>query len=600
MFSEELQIHLDKTNNLISEDSCTGYPYLSLTKNDYNLKNTDSSYKNYLSLIKKYGYLDNWENGKISLFDIHPIFSNSKAIPGLMGLHLSLILLDKEIAGTSQTLYFDTLSNWLKFTKISDKRSYALSSWMRFNYESLSDSSSPFEDDEFEDDETDKSPFLYVKSSIFLIKGNELANVHLKAPTDFSKNLLGYYKDKPHLLKKEIDLRSILVKEIQEYLDFISDSLKEQPKLKESAAYLFMLIFCREFGIDGTTFLNVKVEYNYKFDFFEDEDILKYTDFTLMYIDALRITIGDYSEPNITFQQFDINLIKSVPESKSEDEENSSNSSNNSEDEDFNLLTAEISESIKNHSVEGVRKFYEMNTALTGDEIQKKIYEKWRSLAFRFLYQELNQESYNKLRSIMDSFVMPEIKKNNLNEFKNYDYQIIAIDMAAFNIFQNTIFEYFNLNDIHYSKTAVNLFSQLDMPDLTEAQNREKNILNSNAKINYINQLKHELCQKLDNLLQLSIGKIAHPNYQDQLGNVLSKLDHELLKQMVISWYTESYVSQYINLDPNYTSVVSMIEKDFIKFTKDEMVNQSILKEVKSFVRVKYNPRTILDFNSNF
>lgn len=599
MFSEDLQIHLEKSNNLISEDSCTGYPYLSLTKNDYNLKNTDSSYKSYLTLIKKYGYLDNWDNGKASLFDIHPIFSNAKLIPGLMGLHLSLILLEKEIAGTSQTLYFDTAANWLKFTKISDKRYYAVATWMRFNYESLTDS---VENDKFEDEdeESDNNPFLYVKSSVFLIKGNELANVHLKAPSNYNKKILDYYKAKPHLLKKQIDLRSILEKETQEYLEFISDALKDQPILRESAAYLFMLILCREFGIESTTFHNVKTEHNYKFDFASDADILKYTDFALMYVDALRIKIGEYSEPDLSCLQTDIDLYKPSSEKDNQDAEDSDRDQSNSDEEDFNLQTAELVESIKNQSVEAVRKFYEMKPALTGDDIQKKLYGQWRNLAFCFLYPKLDQEMYNKLRSVMDSFVKSEMKKNNLAEFKNYDIQMNAIDVAAFNIFQSSTFEYFNLYSIHYSEVAINLFSKLKMPELTKEQQIVLNTLNSSSKEKFIEKINHNLCQKLDNLLQLSIGKIAHPNYQNQLGDVLSNIDHELLKQMVISWYVDSYVSQYINIDSSYDSVFSMIENDFIGFTKNELINQSILKEVRSFVRVKYNPRDILDFNSNY
>ena len=592
MISEELQTHLDKAENLISEDSCTGYPYLSLTKSDYNLKITESTYKNYIQLVKKYGYLDHWENGKVSLFDIHPIFSNAKVIPGLMGLHLSLMLLDKQIAGTSQTLYFDTATNWLKFTKISDKRFYALSSWMRFNRESSFD-----ETDQDDEDHFDSNPFLYVRSSIFLVKGNELADVHLKAASDFSKYIVGYYKNTPHLLKSGVDLRSILVSETQQYLDFISSLIKEQPKLKESAAYLFMLIFSREFGVDAITFQKVKVEYSYKFDFSEDEDILKYTDLSLMYIDSLKISIGEYSEPNITFKQTDETLFAS-DEKENRLENDPQNTYQNSEDE--NLKTSELIEAKKNYSVDGSKKFYEMKPALQGDEIQKKLYDQWRNLAFRFLYKKLDQESYNKLRSIVDSFVIDEIKKNKLDQFKNYDFQMIAISDAAFNIFQNSMFEYFNSQNYIYSETAINIFGQLTPPPLTEAQEREINILNTNSKKDYLKKTKHDLCQRLDDILQFSIGKIAHPNYQAQLGNDLANIDNELLKKMVISWYAESYISQYISIDPRYESVIAMIENDFSKFTKDDLINQSILKEVKNFVRVQYNPRNILDFNTNF
>ena len=83
--------------------------------------------------------------------------------------------------------------------------------------------------------------------------------------------------------------------------------------------------------------------------------------------------------------------------------------------------------------------------------------------------------------------------------------------------------------------------------------------------------------------------------------NYISRnIDNELLKKMVISWYAESYISQYISIDPRYESVIAMIENDFSKFTKNDLINQSILKEVKNFVRVQYNPRNILDFNTNF
>ena len=589
MFMEDLAEHLQNMDNILSEDSCAGFPYLSLKKCDYSLKNTDSAYKDYVQLIKKYGYEDKWENGKVSFFDIHPVFSNASTISGIMGLHLSLTLFDKNIAGTSQTLYFDTASNWLKFTKISDKRIFALASWMRFDQEALYGD----EADEFVSE--DDNQFIYTKNSIFLIKGNELANIHQKPPTVFDTKLLAYYQENPHLLKKAIDHRSVLENEVNLYAEFISASLSNQSRLRDSALYLFMVIFCREFGINHEIFNSLNLEYGYKFDFSEDTDILQYTELALAYLDDLRIKIGEYSEIDITFTQIDVDISSALSSEQIytqpllEEIEPKSHAS-----------ITPIIEYRKNYSIGGVRKFYEMKPALEPHEIPDAVYSEWRDITFCFLHNELDQEYYNKLRSIMDTHVSNEIERSKLTQYRNYDFQMAAIKKSAFNIFQLTMFDHFKLNNDECSVIAKNIFSRLKMPKLTPEQEREKNILNSKSQLDYIKKVHEDLLIKLNLLLQQSIGKIAHPSFLDQLGDSLSGLDHETLKEKIIYWYVINYVESYLEISNEYTHIYSLIEEDANNFAKNDAVNKSLLKEVKSFVRTRYDPTSILDFTINY
>lgn len=589
MHVEDLENHLHKIDNLLSEDSCTGFPYLSLKKCDYSLKNTDAAYHDYISLIKKFGYENNWDNGKITLFDVHPVFSNAKVIPGIMGLHLSLILLDKLIAGTTQTLYFDTVSNWLKFTKLSDKRVFALASWMRFDSDIIST------DEEETNDSTDNNGFIFTKTSILLIKGNELANIHQNPPTDFNQKLFTYYKENPSLLKKDCDARSILEKELSNYCDFIESSLHNHSRLKDSALYLFMVIFCREFGLKHEIFNSLILEYGYKFDFYEDKDILQYTDLAFAYIDDLRIRIGEYSEIDLTFTQVDTDFSQTL---------SSEIPLNNSQIDEKHLENIEsitqLIEYRKNFSVGGVRRFYEMKPALTLNDISNAVYEEWRNLVFCFLFKNLSQEYYNKLRSIMDSHVRKEIERNKLSEYQNFDYQQAAIKKTAFQILQSTLYDHFKINNDECSEIAKNIFQRLKMPKLTVDQEREKNILNSKAQLEYVKSVHNDLLLKLNLLLQQSIGKIAHPSFLHELGESISRIDHETLKAKIIYWYVTNYVEKYLEMSDDYLDIYAMIELDANNFATNDSINKSLLKEVRSFVRTRHDPSTILDFAINY
>lgn len=587
MLKEDLGTHLLDINNLLSEDSCNGFPYLELKKTDYSLKNTESAYKDYINLIKKFGYANKWDNGKISFFNIHPVFSDAKLIPSLLGLHLSLVLFDKEIAGTSQTLYFDTATNWLKFTKISDRRIYALSTWMRFNSSDLNN---------IEDIEDDSHGFIYTKSSIFLIKGNELESIHKKPPTDFHSKLFSYYQKNPTLLTKPLDHRSILESENTNFSEFIADSMSAQATLKDSANYLFMVLFCREFNFSAEVFNSLILEYSYKFDFSEDKDIIQYTDLALSYINDLLIRIGQYSEIDITYKQ---NEVYYSSDNESLDEKKPEHLLEDKEDEAPTAI-GKLEEFKKNFSITGITRFYEMSPALNDEDAAKQVYEEWRKLIFCFLYSDLNQEYYNKLRSTMDSYVVKEIETRKLSQFQNLDYQVKGIYKASFNILQYTLFEHFRQINDECSNHAKNIFQKLKRPALTLEQEREKNIRNSRSQIDYLISIELDLLVDLNILLQQSIGKIAHPSFINELGDNLAKVDQKTLKQKVIDWYVLNYIEKYLEMTDEYNELYAMIENDAESFAKDEAVNKSLLKEASSFIRTRYDPALILDFGTNY
>lgn len=565
-------------NSMLSHDSCNGYPYLQLDSLDYNLEYADTTYSDLAELIKKFGYNHKWFNSKCSFFDIHPVFSNAKPIPSLMGFHLSLILFDKGIAGSSQSLYFDTATNWRKFTRITEKRVYPVSSWIQFDEKDIVN---------LEDDSDFTENQIFLATSINLLKGSELSNIHITPPTTFNSNLLKFYNV---ILNKNFKDREILASEVLNFKSFIETELYKNPKFEKSALYLFTVIFCREFGLSYEDFDSLVKELDLNFDFNGNADIILYTNKCLNYIHELKIKIGDYFSELLTYEQSDINFDNKKDLSLSNSDVDSSNE----------IAISNLKETPKSYSIENNYKYYEMQPSLTNEfDCRKIIYSIWKDLVLCFYGQDLNQEVYNKLRNIMDTYVTNEIVKRKLLSFENFDTQFKEIQMASFDIFMRSTFD-LNIIAEDNSKIGKDLFSSLTPPQLTEEQISSKNLLNTTAQEKMIQKIMDQYCQNLVVLLNLSIGKLAHPNFNSEHGLRLSKIDHDTLKSLVIEWYRKNYIQEYLKLSNSYEDIFNYIQNDANSFSNNSLIEKALLNEVKYFLRIRHNPFLILDFDTNY
>lgn len=585
--------HLSSTNILLTDVNCSGYPYLILARNDYNLEKTNLAYDHLAELVLQYGISGAWTKGKSHFFDIHPVFSNAEPVPGLLGFHLSLILLHKGIADSSQTLYFDTASNWRKFTRVPDRRSiFSLASWMSFKNE-LIDNEEPEETSTYTEDDFGSTPFIYAKACINLIRGSELNTIKKIAPTEFLSPLLSYYAGQKTPIT---DIRAILKNELDIYKQEIIFEIERTPNLKQSALYLFLVFLSREYQVDAENFNGVVNELGLKFDFADKFDVINHLLLCSGYINRLKISTGEYDADSLNYAQYDIATSQSDPEALLEKQL-----------EEVGMISTEneitqLRQNRLSYSIKGLSSFYLMDPAIDDQEICSKIILKlWRELLQCFYMGELNQQVSDLLRSKANALLLKYMSKNsaNLLSFSNLQLQHKAFEQIAYTIFIQCHER--DESDSHDDEVIGHeLFLNLTPPPFTQDQMTTRNLLNTRAKEGYEFSILEGYKNELIKFLNSMVGKLAHPNLSDQHGPRLSELDHGTLKQMTIRWYVDNYVKSYLELNQNYAYIFEKMTADINRFTTDPIAETAILSEVRNFVRSRFNPYQILDFTSNY
>lgn len=593
--------HLSAPNMLLTDVNCSGYPYLTLAPYDYNLKKTNLVYENLSELVLQYGTAGIWGKSKSHLFDIHPVFSNAEPIPGLLGFHLSLLLLHKGVADSSQTLYFDIASNWRKFTRVPDRRSiFPLASWMRFRNDQLfsdDDGDAVDIDPETEenglDEPTESAPFIFAKSCINLVRGAELNTIKKTAPTEFTAPLLKYYSNMKPAIS---DIRTILKSEIAAYQRDINFEIERTPNLKDSALYLFLVFLCREYRIDPENFNGVVNELGLKFDFAEKSDVINHLLLCSGYINRLKVNTGEYYAEVLNYAQCDATTLLIDPEIELEKQLDSVDQATQESQ------ITQLKESKLSYSVKGLSAFYKMDPAITDEKQCAKIILKiWRDLLQCFYIGTLNQQISDSLRSKANTLLLKYLTKHKheLLSFSNLQLQQKAFESVAYNIFIQCHEK--DENESHGDEAiGEELFKKLLPPSLTQDQVTAKNLLNTRAKLEYETSILEGHRNELIKFLNSTVGKIAHPNLSDQHGARLAMLDHGTLKQMIVQWYVDNYVKAYLELNNDYNFIFEKMTFDLKRFTADQVVESAILAEVRNFVRSKFNPHLILDFTINF
>lgn len=582
---ENISEVLDNINNFMPVEHCSGFPYLKLQSTDYHLKNSKDIYADYVEMIKRLGYKNNWTSNKLSFFDIHPVFSSATVIPSFMGFHLSLMLYERGIANSTETLYFDTPSNWSSFTKIIDKRAFPVCSWLRYDQ---FNGEKPHED---QDDDVNR--FTYLPINVVLVKGVELSNPDKQVPVNFDKQLITWHKSQANPTK---NLRDILVTELGFFQEAIARTLEnESGKFTSSAKYLFALIFCREYGIKNEFFTSVADEYNLKFNFANDSDIIKYTLLCFSHLDQVKIRLGQYFVTDLTHEQIDITL-NAQKEDHDEDSKSDSDDDSNEHAGDGFVLK----ENPKKQTLPLKTRFHQMQPALEDERsCRVEIYKIWRELVLCFYGKDLTQAIYNKLRNIMDTYVGDAIHQHQLLHYKNLDTQMIALKTATFEIYQRSIYDY-DVIVANNSLLANQLFEQLEKPKLTPEEQNSINLLNTKAQEELRASIQDEHRENLINLLNLISSKFAHSQYNSLRGERLKNIDLSSFKRMVMGWYKTNYIDSYLALNNDYFFISNKIKNDLDRFTGDPLFQIAILNEISNFVRSECNPFSLIDFSNNY
>lgn len=572
-----ISVVVDDVNNLLAAENCNGFPYLKLNDLDYTLKPLEAAYSDYIQLIKKLGYEGNWKTNKISFFDIHPVFSNAAAIPSLMGFHLSLLIFQRGLAGATETLYFDTASNWLKFSRIEDHKAFNVCSWIKYKREDI-----------FDHVDEDSNPEVFLPVNLRLFKGVELSSIEKHAPTQFDLQLLNWYKEKNQLEDNDAH-RVILLNEISLFKKSIEHATQvDAGKFESAAQFLFALIFCREFGFSHDVFISVTNELKLSFDFSSDLDLISYTHLCFRELDQLKLRIGEYSPIDLTRDQVDLAFAKEQNSLGSETEESIVVEQNG---------IKPIEEKLINYQVQGLTKFFNMKPALVLErDCRIEITKIWTRMVQCYYLEKLTQDSFNFMRNIMDTHIQDVISHHAILQRKNREIQLKAMQDAAYSLFLKTEIEY-RSKEIDTNYMGDNLYEKLKLPPLTSEQENLLNLMNSSARKEHMESIYQTYKEEFIVLLKSTIAKFGHSSTIKEHGSRFAKLDSAAFRRVVLQWYVENYIQSYIDLNNEYKFVFKSIEMDKLRFNEDDLFKKALYSEIKTFAKTKDNPFIILDIN---
>lgn len=581
-FKNRVSVVVKDINNHLSSDFCSGFPYLKLDQPDYAVKSLNNAYGEYARLIRSLAYEGNWKSNKVSFFDIHPVFSNAEPIPSLMGFHLSLMIFQKDIASATETLYFDTKSNWLKFSPVFENRALHVGSWIKYNRSEILDEL-----------DSDVNPDLFLPINVLLIKGSELSSISKQAPVKFDTNLLAWY-EKDKQLKNNSDVhRQILLNELQIFKSAMSEVLlKDAGKFEDSALFLYALIFCREFGINHDVFMDVVTDHKLIFDFKSEADIIFYSQCCFYHLDSAKLRIGDYDKLALTQDQIDITLgVKANPPPTDATTQPST--------EDFEKNSVKpLEEVVVNYHIQVQTKFYEMKKALiTERDCRIEITRIWTRLVQCFYLDRLTWENFNLMRNLVDTHIIAAIKQFSVLKRSNYDIQYKVMQDVAYHLFMKVDAEFKTLSEDSFY-LGEEVYKKITPPPLDDEQINTLNMMNSASQEKYLGQIHQMYKEDFIILLKSTIAKLAHSSTIKEHGARFQKLDNVSFRTIVLKWYIDNYIQSYLELDNSYDFIRRRVESDQARFNDDNYFKKSLLTEIKTFVKTQDNPFLLLDLNS--
>ena len=579
-FNKRIASVVNDISNLLSTDFCSGFPYLKLSRTDYSVGSLESTHAAYADLLRTLAYENQWKSNKVSFFDIHPVFSSAQLIPGIMGFHLSLLIYQGGLASATESLYFDTRTNWLKISPMFDNKQFSVASWIKFKRNDLGVLSS--------DDNV--NPDIYLPINVSLLKGVELASVNTQAPDVFDKNLLDWYESN-NLLKSGDKHNQILVSEVEAFKISIESVLeKDGSKFESSACYLYALIFCREFGFSFEIFNDVISNLNLRFDFKSDLDIISYSQLCFYQLDQTKIKIGDYDKLQITLDQTDTSFDVQTPTKKidaiPETHDELQNEANG---------IKPIVESIVSYHAQGQARFFEMKKALDSvEESRVEIIKIWTRLVQSFYRKKLTKENYNMLRNIMDMQIVEAINKFAVLKRNNYDIQYRVMQDTAYYLYINADATYKSLQEDDEHLVG-DIYNKITPPPLTSEQSDSMNMMNTKAKAEYHQAIYDEHKDNFVRLLNKVKEQFGHTSKIAEHGGRFIGLSGKEFKDVILKWYIENYIQSYLEVNNNYHFIFRLIEEDQRRFSNDPYFQRSLFTEINTFVYTICNPFNIID-----
>lgn len=586
-----------KNNSILIDDKdCSGYPYLKLMPNDYNIEAYLSAYSSLIDLVKSTSIDQKFSTDKTHLFDIHPVFSNGILIPSMLGFHLSLKLLTSGEVDQYENLYFDTATNWRKFT-MNFNRAYQLATWQKIKTKDIYEINDSNNDD----------IFSYVKTSILLYNAGELLTTDLKAQKVNADKLYVFYKKNniKDIVLSEIDLIKI-------GLDIYFENNDEDVR---GALYIFLMVFFWEFSLSFELFNDLVVSLNLKYSIQDDSHILSALFFSFTHCHELKIKAGYYvniDSAGLDLSQIDVSVYSEISYANTEKSIEDGLIFTDSIEDTLNRIKSFDNDSLITNKekkitiIESKRKsvikpkiyFYDEKLAMDISDVQSFLFKKSKEYIYSFTGKNITNEKYNIMRGYLDILIAEVMReKNNFINFRNLSFQLNAINSCAFNIYQKSHHSY--LLRIGSRSSLDSLELKLPEPVLDQDTKEKIKYMNTAEKKLYIKNSIEKSRLDLLSLVSVLSAKISHSSHLHKLGNIVNGVDKINLLKMIEDWYISNYVAVYLEIFDSYENIVNRIQDDISNFDKIENSNQdSLFFEVNNFIRSKRNPISLLQLSN--
>lgn len=562
---EQIRQIIDDRNYALASEQCTGLPYLPLMSGDYVVSLTQTTYQDLTSLLRQCSASAKWQSNHVDFFNIQPIFVNGKPIRGVLGLHLALIILSKNLAIDSTPLYFDINSVIKsKQLRLLDSRPYFVASWLAINRSSLFG------------EEIDTGDG-YIKTAIQLFQTIELESVNLKAPTleSYSQKLKEHHSD--------LSEQQILDHSVQLFLEYFQDDLRRKPHLTKTSIYIYVLTFCREFALNRESFFTTLLAHDISgIDVQDDLEIINIINVCFEFMEYVHLEIGEITQDQINHEQRHIGLFDVVDE----DEKSKIKTNTDTNPNDADIIT--ITETQGTGIYEINKRYYEMERPFNENEAVQYYQAYYKSLILLFYQNGINKIEFNRIKLTYDSTARSDILNTKVLELQNRPYQMSLIKDIVYLSFEH-----------HHQlkKYDLLLMQRLLLPSLDRTQTNQINLLNETDKM----QFMEDFWSSAEEILLLSISlvqkKLSHKDYKPFMAEKIAKLSDSNIATIIYEYYCKNYIEAYLTISNMYDYILSQIKQDISIFESNLDVGVSVICEINYFSAVKKNPRTILDLN---
>lgn len=610
MTSENKYIDLP-LQNLTSPEFCVGFPYLKLTSNDFDLSKSELVLHDYSSKLEIISKKENLVIGENSFFQIQPKFSNGQPIRGLLGFHLALKIFEAK-SNIDDNFYFDIKSNWDKSTikaALSKRDNFA--SWVKIYTE---------------DEEGDYFSENYLNTAITLLRGERLnPNATHVSKNYLTMHLYNYFNTS--------NQRTILELVLKDYKEANQSILSKYQALSDSAVYIFLTAFCREFDFSFTPFWDLVSQEDIFYDFNAKSDKLLFSHVAFQYIENLRINTGEYISAKLNKNQCDIDNfeffnkqfnIYTSEDLKYEDdfteymldssrfnsqpyEDNSfvnEDSITRIEDDYYNQYATSVAQEVTlppitfsiNHTVfKPVNIVNIVTPKLSSEECWNYLNKEWGHLIRCFNEDFIQLKEQNKINQV--STILVNLKSDILshtNDIENGYSQIQYMDSISFHTY-NSVWSSFFEKTIR-KKLIDYIVENSELPPPTEdeliKQKLRTELENNQYEATRPNKFKASLNSLFEAIEKIMVDAFMMLVNTSGDGEKSYITNHDV--KLMSAWYFKSFIQPLMATEKRIDKLIEIAQSEVNAVLHSSQRAMSVVYEANMLTSKKYDPNEIL------